>query len=498
MRVKTLQIVWHGNHKDPVFSVDFEPKGAGRFATAGGDGGVRIWRLAKDDNELPVVQFLADLNRHTEAANCVRWAPNGGILASASDDGTVMLWEQTEHTGAAFGEEDGASEAWRVAQILRGGTSAIYDIAWSPDSNFIVAACVDNTTRIFDVNAKKCIHALADHKHFVQGVAWDPLGKYFVSQSSDRSVNVYTCERKKGNFCPKLAARLTKLEPPTPVPRGENVPPETLPSQNSDQIPATSGEGKTLPKPRLFHDETLTSFFRRLTFSPDGSLLFAPAGIFRSNDDAEPKNAVHIYGRGRITGQPLACLPGNAKPSIAVRCSPIAYKLRNIPTRGPPLEKTQTSSTLSPPSLFRLPHRYVYAVACQDALTVYDTQQLEPIAFIGGLHYATLTDVAWSADGRTLLMTSTDGYSSVVSFEDGELGEPVEKITDTIVVAPPPLNPSPIQPGEVVIAAAAKAEALIPAKHTRDEPLPSRVLGVPVAPEVKKRRIAPTFIGKTL
>ena len=31
-----------------------------------------------------------------------------------------------------------------------------------------------------------------------------------------------------------------------------------------------------LKSTRMFHDETISSFFRRLTFSPDGNILVAP------------------------------------------------------------------------------------------------------------------------------------------------------------------------------------------------------------------------------
>jgi chromatin assembly factor 1 subunit B len=31
---------------------------------------------------------------------------------------------------------------------------------------------------------------------------------------------------------------------------------------------------------KMYHDETLLSFFRRPSFSPDGSLLLTPAGAF--------------------------------------------------------------------------------------------------------------------------------------------------------------------------------------------------------------------------
>lgn len=32
------------------------------------------------------------------------------------------------------------------------------------------------------------IHIFADHTHYVQGVAWDPLGQFIATQSSDRYI----------------------------------------------------------------------------------------------------------------------------------------------------------------------------------------------------------------------------------------------------------------------------------------------------------------------
>lgn len=40
MKAKTVQIHWH--EKQPIFAVDFDPTGDGRFATSGGDGAVHV------------------------------------------------------------------------------------------------------------------------------------------------------------------------------------------------------------------------------------------------------------------------------------------------------------------------------------------------------------------------------------------------------------------------------------------------------------------------
>jgi chromatin assembly factor 1 subunit B len=37
----------------------------------------------------------------------------------------------------------------------------------------------------------------------------------------------------------------------------------------------------------------------------------------------------------------------------------------------------------------------VYAVATQDAIHVYDTQQQKPLCIVSNLHFATFTDITW-------------------------------------------------------------------------------------------------------
>lgn len=43
----------------------------------------------------------------------------------------------------------------------------------------------------------------------------------------------------------------------------------------------------------------------------------------------------------------------------------------------------------------QLAYRYVYAVATQDSVYVYDTEQKEPLAYFSNLHYSPFTDLAW-------------------------------------------------------------------------------------------------------
>lgn len=44
---------------------------------------------------------------------------------------------------------------------------------------------------------------------------------------------------------------------------------------------------------------------------------------------------------------------------------------------------------------FSLPYRIVFAVATEDSVVFYDTQQQQPFGYISNVHYHQLSDLAW-------------------------------------------------------------------------------------------------------
>ena len=348
------------------------------------------------------------------------------------------------------------------------------------------------------------------------------MNEFIATQSSDRSVHVYSLKTKDGQYTlnnhddkpsriashiktdlpprrissnspapPDLSHRavLASLEAPagpgSPVPSAPGTPtsialpmnppsvvshsrrssfssrrsvspapsmplPAVMPMEASPK-PHLTGSSLGYKNASLYANETLTSFFRRLAFTPDGSLLLTPAGQYQSqyhNDGGRPAqeviNTVYIYTRGGINKPPIAHLPGHKKPSVVVRCSPTFYTLRQsppttkhitidtssseepIPSLPEPLSKPSPAPSVmeppppptstDPPSsssssknpnpeaatpapgpkpAFSLPYRMVYAVATQDSVLLYDTQQQTPICVVSNLHCATFTDLAW-------------------------------------------------------------------------------------------------------
>lgn len=57
----------------------------------------------------------------------------------------------------------------------------------------------------------KCVHEIAEHSHYVQGVAWDPLNEYIATQSSDRSMHIYGVSTKQGIFEAHAVGKNTRL-----------------------------------------------------------------------------------------------------------------------------------------------------------------------------------------------------------------------------------------------------------------------------------------------
>ncbi|XP_077584219.1 chromatin assembly factor 1 subunit B [Stigmatopora nigra] len=394
MKVVTCEIAWH--NKEPVYSLDFQHGSDGctthRLATAGVDTTVRLWRVEMGPDGKAAVEFLSNLSRHTKAVNVVRFSPSGEHLASGGDDAAILLWKLNDNKepeqAPVFQEEEDArlnKESWSVVKTLRGHIEDVYDLSWTRDGNYMVSGSVDNTAIMWDINKGQKICILNDHKSYVQGVTWDPLGQYVATLSCDRVMRVYSTNSKKKAFC------VSKMSTVSPV----------------------DGEVK---QHRMFHDDSMRSFFRRLSFTPDGSYLLAPAGCVEVGETIT--NTTYIFSRKSLK-RPIAHLPCPTKATLAVRCCPVYFELRT--------KKAEDGSTQPFPNLFQLPYRMVFAVASEDSIFLYDTQQALPFGLVTNIHYHTLSDLTWSGDASFLAVSSTDGYCSFLSFSPSELGTPLKE-----------------------------------------------------------------------
>ncbi|KAL9249649.1 Chromatin assembly factor 1 subunit FAS2-like protein [Drosera capensis] len=444
MKGGTVQINWHGTK--PVLALDFHPV-SGVLATGGADFDIKIWQIVSDEAQKkpPTASYQNSLSYHSTSVNTLRFSPSGEFLASGADGGELILWKL---------HLSDAGQAWKVHKTLLFHRKDILDLEWSVDGAFLVSRSVDNSCSVHQI--------LDGHLHYVQGVAWDPLSKYIASLSSDRTCRIYA---NKPQNKPKGASKINYV--------CQHV------ITKMDQHNAN--ESKSI-KNHLFHDETLPSFFRRLAWSPDGSFLLVPAGSYKFSPSSEPINAAYVFSRKDLS-RPALQLPGASKPVVAVRFCPLTFKLRG--------------SNSGNAGLFNLPYRLIFAVATLNSLYIYDTESMAPIVIMAGLHYAAVTDIAWSPGAKFLALSSQDGYCTILEFDDQELGSPMPSSVVNVSNDGDWKNTTPEKQGDSVIEIDTSSSSMEVENKKDDENMGKEVGPVATstpASKPAKRRITPIAI----
>mmetsp|Transcript_12142 Transcript_12142/g.22739 ORF Transcript_12142/g.22739 Transcript_12142/m.22739 type:complete len:479 (-) Transcript_12142:79-1515(-) len=244
-----LQI--HGEHKRAISCVSFAPtiktssssccytKDQIICASASADGTVRLWDITHAMQEVSsgpqnkssrLMTPVGQISGHSRGINDLAWSPRTpNILATASDDKTLRLWDvtrssssvkgrhiQTTTTEASDATDPNMEQHSSGSPILsntvgqpsvgtgtftnvineslvefKGHSNFCFSVKFNPQGNLLVSGSFDETVKIWDIRTGECVSTLPAHSDPVTGVDFNRDGTCIVSSSHDGLMRIW-------------------------------------------------------------------------------------------------------------------------------------------------------------------------------------------------------------------------------------------------------------------------------------------------------------------
>ncbi|MGW1375746.1 nSTAND1 domain-containing NTPase [Streptomyces sp. NPDC002446] len=166
-------------HTGAVYLTSFSPDGK-LLATASYDRTVRLWNVADPARPEPLGKPLTG---HRSWVSSAVFGPDGRTLATAGDDGTIRLWDVRD-----------PRHPKPLGAPLTGHDGTIYLVAFSPDGRSLASAGEDHTVRLWDVahpDRPKALGSLTGPTAAVRSVAFSPDGRMLAAGGDDDTIRLW-------------------------------------------------------------------------------------------------------------------------------------------------------------------------------------------------------------------------------------------------------------------------------------------------------------------
>ncbi|XP_069471359.1 coronin-6 isoform X1 [Ambystoma mexicanum] len=158
------------------------PKFVAIIVESGGGGAFMVLPLGKTgrvDKNYPMV------SGHTAPVLDIDWCPhNDNVIASASDDTTVMVWQIPDYTPVRSITEP--------IVTLEGHSKRVGIVLWHPTAhNILLSAGGDNLVNIWNVGTGEALITLDDlHPDLIYNVCWNRNGSLISTTCKDKKIRI--------------------------------------------------------------------------------------------------------------------------------------------------------------------------------------------------------------------------------------------------------------------------------------------------------------------
>ena len=386
-------------HSKWVIAVVFSPDGK-LLASASYDETVRLW----DSSTGATLQILEG---HSGRVNAVVFSPDGKLVASASE--TITLWDSS--TGAAL-------------QTLEGHSSSVNAVVFSPDGKLLASASNDWTVRLWESSTGAALQILEGHSGWVNAVVFSPDGKHLASASDDKTVKLwdsFTGQTLKGHS------------------RSVN---SVVFSPDGKLIASASGDETV----RLWDSTTGATLqtlkghrniVKSVVFSPDGKLIAS----------ASADTTVKLWDSS--TGATAQTLKGHSGPINFVLFSPDGTLIASVSYDSTArLWESSTGATLQTleghlddviTAVFSPDGKLLASASWDATIRLWDSSTEAALQTLKGHSYR-VQSVVFSPDGKLVASVSYNGRIRLWDSSTGEMLQTVEGhscwMPDTVVFSP--------------------------------------------------------------
>lgn len=253
-------------HRGPVRSFSFSSDGQ-LLATASEDNTVKLWQIGQP-TQAPAFNYQpahASENRlwltlgehqgqHQGPVYSVSFSPDGKMLATASGDHTVKLWCRDCQ--------------WTCPYTLQ-HQGAVYSVSYSPDGQLIATGSADYSVKLWRQDGQ-FLQTLSGHQAPVRSVSFSPDGKTIASASEDGVIKLWS---RDGTLRQSLTAHAGPIY--------------SISFSLTGQLIATaSADAKVKlwsPTGQLLQTLSHPAAVRSASFSPDGQTIVTAAEDGRVN-----------------------------------------------------------------------------------------------------------------------------------------------------------------------------------------------------------------------